>query len=117
MHNYKLYLLIKLDREKDSVSFRSSTAPLHSYNPSSSSLRYENCKVLIWLVPLETVGVIVSLLLFVIGPVGPFQVMFTAEGFTPLSVPITHWISLESPTDIFSSEVLTVVLGMGAVNY
>ena len=90
----------------DSLAF--SIITLHVYKPSSPSMRYEKCRVLLKMLAKEFVGLMATLLLFVIEiPSGPNHWKITELGSTPLNViSAVHWISIESPTATSCSELI-----------
>ena len=71
------------------------------------------------LLPLEMVGLMVTLLSFVIdSPPGPIQLIITELNSTPLTVLTIHWISCGLPTiaPCIGPDGIVVTVGVGTMN-
>ena len=71
------------------------------------------------LLPLEVVGLMVTLLSFVIdSPPGPIQLIITELNSTPLTVLTIHWISCGLPTiaPCMGPDGNVVIVGVGTIN-
>ena len=93
----------------------SNIVTLQVYIRSSPSIKNSNWRVLRKLLPLEVVGLMVTLLSFVMTPPGPCQLIITELRFTP-TAPLTVQVTTSGlPTITWLLDIAVVTVMIGAV--
>ena len=93
----------------------SSIVTLQVNIPSSPSIKSSNWRVLRKLLPLEVVGLMVTLLSFVMTPPGPIQLIITELRFTPTAPLTVQVITSRLPTITWLLDIAVVTVMVGAV--
>ena len=104
------------DRAIEPVTLLSSIITLQVYVPSSPSIRYSNLRVLRKLLSLEVIGLMVTLLSFVMTPLGPIQLIITELSSAPTAPLIVQVKTSGLPTIRFwRLDNVTVTIRVPAV--
>ena len=98
------------------VTLVPSIVTLQVYVPSSPSIRYSNRRMLRKSLPLEVIGLMVTLLSFVMTPLGPVQLIITELSSAPTAPLILQVKSSGLPTLRFwRLDAVTVTIRVPAV--
>jgi len=93
------FLPVSVSSVTDADPLLSSIITLHVYIPSSPSIKFCIWRLLVYMLPLEVVGLMVTLLSFAImSSPGPIHLIITELDSTPLTVLTVHWIVWGLPT-------------------